>query len=189
MLTTIGKMTLQDQNQYIFYASASSCIFVPLYIYLYGYYSTWIAIAVVVMWELLMFWVFAFEYLPILTNPLKFCGWYTLLLGSHNGIIAMLICYSCELGTTKARGVFTGLIAAATKLAGVFSPFCVTSIITNAGKAVGYQLAALVMVPLAVGGILFTIFSMEVSTYEADEGASLLGASPESKVEDVEDKL
>ena len=35
-----GKFELLAASRYIFYSSATSCVFVPLYIYLYGFWST-----------------------------------------------------------------------------------------------------------------------------------------------------
>lgn len=56
---------------------------------------------------------------------------YVFLLGPHNAIVAMIIVYSAECFATKTRGRGTGVVAAATKIAGIAAPYFITTILTT----------------------------------------------------------
>ena len=165
MLVSVGKLNIQDVNQYIFWSSASSCAFVPLYVYTYGFVSSRYSVVGFALWELIGFLVFAGMYQTILTSPKAFCIWYTFLLGAHNAILAMVTVYSAECFSTKFRGRGTGFVAASTKIAGVFAPFSIASILTNGSP---WQLSVCVGIPMFVGAILFAVFARETSSFEPD---------------------
>jgi MFS family permease len=76
----------------------------------------------------------------------------------------MITVYSAECFSTKMRARSTGFIAAATKIAGVFAPYSISTILTT-----GYpwQLSVCVGVPLLVGAVFFAKFSLNTRTYES----------------------
>ena len=171
MLTSgTGTIKLQLANSLIFYSSCASVAFVPLYIYLYGFLSSRWALASMAWWELVMFISFAGAYQTILTNPVSFCVWYTFFLGSHNAVLAMITVYSAENFTTKMRGRGTGLISAASRVAGVFAPYSITSILTFGAP---WQMSVAVGVPLCVGAAFFSVYSQETAQYDSDQAASV----------------
>ena len=59
-----------------------------------------------------------------------FSSRYVFLLAPHNAIVAMIIVYSAECFATRTRGRGTGLVAAATKIAGVAAPYFITTILS-----------------------------------------------------------
>ena len=55
---------------------------------------------------------------------------YVFLLAPHNAMVAMIIVYSAECFATQTRGRGTGMVAAATKVAGVAAPYFITTILS-----------------------------------------------------------
>ena len=171
-MLTSGTGTIKPQvaNSLIFYSSCASVAFVPLYIYLYGFFSSRWALASMAWWELIMFFIFALSYQTILTNETSFSVWYTFFLGSHNAVLAMITVYSAENFTTKMRGRGTGMVSAASRIAGVFAPYSITSILTFGAP---WQMSVAVGVPLLVGAAFFTRCSHETSDYDSDNTATV----------------
>lgn len=171
MLTSgTGTIKLQAANSLIFYSSCASVAFVPLYIYLYGFLSSRWALASMAWWELIMFIAFAGAYQTILTQPVAFAVWYTFFLGSHNAVLAMITVYSAENFTTKMRGRGTGMVSAASRVAGVFAPYSITSILTF---GVPWQMSVAVGVPLCVGAAFFSVYSHDTAHYDSDNTATV----------------
>jgi hypothetical protein len=171
MLTSgTGTIKVQVANSLIFYSSCASVAFVPLYIYLYGFLSSRWALASMAWWELVMFIIFAGAYPTILTNETSFAVWYTFFLGSHNAVLAMITVYSAENFTTKMRGRGTGMVSAASRVAGVFAPYSITSILTF---GVPWQMSVAVGVPLCVGAAFFSVYSHETAHYDSDNTATV----------------
>jgi len=152
-------------SQLIFDSSAVACGFVPLYIWLYAYWSTRFATALFAFLELLVFIVFGGVYNAILSDKVKFCTWYVCLLVFSNALTAMLTVYSAECFSTNNRGKGTGFVSASAKLAGVCAPYFITNVITY-----GYlwQISVIVGVPLLVGASIFAKFARETRTFEPD---------------------
>ena len=170
MTSGTGTFKLQVANSLIFYSSCSSVAFIPVYIYLYGFLSSRWALASMAWWELIMFIAFAGSYKTILTQPVAFCVWYTFFLGSHNAVLAMITVYSAENFTTKMRGRGTGMISAASRIAGVFAPYSITSILTFGEP---WQMSVAVGVPLCVGAAFFSVYSQETAQFDADNTTTI----------------
>lgn len=51
-------------------------------------------------------------------------------MGPHNAIVAMIVVYSAECFSTQTRGRGTGVVAAATKIAGIAAPYFITTILS-----------------------------------------------------------
>jgi putative MFS transporter len=165
MLGGVNVIKTQQANSLIFYSSAASCAFVPVYIYLYGFFSSKWALTIMASWELVMFVAFGASYTTILSNATAFSVWYTFFLGAHNAVYAMITVYSAENFSTKVRGRGTGMISAASRVSGVFAPYSIATILT-VGKP--WQMSLCVGLPLLVGTVLFAVFSQETANYEVD---------------------
>jgi len=168
MLTMYKKKNHLDplhQSLLILYCSAFAVGAVPIYIFMYGKWSTKWATLVCAWMEVIVFIVFGQMSTKIVILHWHFAAWYCALLIASNGLLAMLIVYSAELFSTVNRGKGTGMVAAFTKVAGIWAPYIVTTILT-AGSL--YQLSIAVGVPLIIGAGLFTLFGSDVKSFEPD---------------------